>query len=82
MTKPGIKEKTGTPKSEHITWHDSGISKQDREARNRHKGAVLWFTGLPSSGKSTIAVEVQAQLFERGYQSSMRDVPSGTRLNG
>ncbi|MBN3039774.1 MAG: adenylyl-sulfate kinase, partial [Candidatus Omnitrophica bacterium] len=52
--------------SKNITWHESGISKQDRQTRNRQRGAVLWFTGLPSSGKSTIAVELQALLFEMG----------------
>jgi len=53
-------------KSTNITWHESGISKQDRQRRNKHKGAVIWLTGLPSSGKSTIAVELQAILFELG----------------
>ncbi|MDP8218592.1 MAG: adenylyl-sulfate kinase [Candidatus Theseobacter exili] len=50
----------------NVIWHDSGICKSDREIRNKHKGSVIWFTGLSGSGKSTIAVELQAQLFERG----------------
>jgi len=53
-------------KSKNITWHELGISKQDREKKNRHKGVVVWLTGLPSSGKSTIAIELQALLFELG----------------
>ena len=60
-------------KSKNITWHESGISKQDREIRNRHKGAVIWLTGLPASGKSTIAVELQALLFEMGYSTYILD---------
>ncbi len=60
-------------KSKNITWHESGISKQDREKRNRHKGAIIWFTGLPSSGKSTIAVELQALLFELGHNTYVLD---------
>ena len=52
-------------KSKNITWHDSGITKEDREKRQKHRGAVIWLTGLSGSGKSTIAVEVQAQLFEK-----------------
>jgi len=67
------KEKTAAIKSTNITWHETGISKQDRERRNRHKAAVLWFTGLPSSGKSTVAVELQALLFERGYNVYLLD---------
>jgi len=53
-------------KSKNITWHETGISKQDREKRNGHKGVVIWLTGLSGSGKSTIAVELQALLFEMG----------------
>ncbi|MCF7908420.1 MAG: adenylyl-sulfate kinase [Candidatus Omnitrophica bacterium] len=60
-------------KSTNITWHESGISKQDREKRNKHKGAVIWFTGLPSSGKSTVAVELQAMLFEKEHQVYLLD---------
>ncbi|MBU2265723.1 MAG: adenylyl-sulfate kinase, partial [Candidatus Omnitrophica bacterium] len=60
-------------KSTNITWHESGVSKSDREQRNKNKGAVIWFTGLPSSGKSTIAVELQAMLFERDCQVYVLD---------
>ncbi len=60
-------------KSKNITWHESGISKQDREKRNKHKGAIIWLTGLPCSGKSTIAVELQALLFEMGCNTYILD---------
>ena len=53
-------------KATNIVWHDTDISKEDRERRAGHKGAVIWLTGLPSSGKSTVAVELQAMLFEKG----------------
>lgn len=36
-------------------------------------GAVVWFTGLPSSGKSTIAHEVYRQLLERGFATELLD---------
>ena len=60
-------------KSQNITWHESGITKKDRERRNKHKGAVIWLTGLPSSGKSTVAVELQALLFELGHHTYILD---------
>ena len=60
-------------KSKHITWHESGISKEDREKQNEHKGVVIWLTGLSGSGKSTVAVELQAQLFEAGCQVFILD---------
>ncbi len=42
----------------------SKISTEDRILRNEHSGCLIWFTGLPSSGKSTIAVELERVLFD------------------
>ena len=53
-------------KSTNITWHRPLVTQEDRERKNSHKGVVLWVTGLPSSGKSTLAHEVEFRLFERG----------------
>jgi adenylylsulfate kinase len=36
-------------------------------------GAVVWFTGLPASGKSTLACEVQRRLHERGVMPCLLD---------
>ncbi len=36
-------------------------------------GAVVWFTGLPSSGKSTIARAVNAELISRGLPTELLD---------
>lgn len=60
-------------KSKYITWHDAVITKKQRETANEHKSAVIWLTGLPSSGKSTIAVELQSQLFKRRCQVYILD---------
>lgn len=54
-------------KATNITWHAGSITKKDREAHLKQKGVILWFTGLSASGKSTIAREVEAALFSRGY---------------
>ena len=40
---------------------------------NNSNGATLWFTGLPSSGKSTIAREVYQRLLERGLPVELLD---------
>ncbi len=53
-------------KSTNVVWHDTEISKADREKRNGHKGVVVWMTGLSACGKSTIATELQKILFDRG----------------
>lgn len=60
-------------KSKNITWHKSKISKQDREKSGKNKGVVIWLTGLPSSGKSTTAVELNALLSQRGINSYILD---------
>jgi sulfate adenylyltransferase len=54
--------------NKNITWHSSSISKVDREKVNNHKAAIIWFTGLPSSGKSTLSFELEKKLFEKNIQ--------------
>lgn len=66
-------EKEKKIKSENIKWHDVLITKKDREKVNGHRAAVIWLTGLSASGKSTIAVELQSILFERGYKVFILD---------
>ncbi|MGD8539789.1 MAG: adenylyl-sulfate kinase [Candidatus Aminicenantes bacterium] len=60
-------------KATNITWHDGAITKSDRERMLQQKGVVIWFTGLSSSGKSTIARAVEERLFERGHMSYVLD---------
>ncbi|KQX01388.1 adenylyl-sulfate kinase [Massilia sp. Root418] len=50
-----------------------GIGRQQRETRNGHRGAVVWFTGLSGAGKTTLAHAVQERLFEAGCQSYVLD---------
>ena len=60
-------------KSTNITWHRPLVTQQDRDKRNGYRGVVLWFTGLPSSGKSTLAHQVERSLFERGCSAYVLD---------
>lgn len=57
----------------NIIWHESTVSKVDRQRLNEHKSAVLWFTGLSGSGKSTLANMVDAKLYARGVRSYVLD---------
>lgn len=54
-------------KATNITWHQSALSKLEREELLNQKGVVIWFTGLPSSGKSTLAHAVEEELHTRGH---------------
>jgi adenylylsulfate kinase len=60
-------------KTNNITWHQSTVSKKDRQLLNGHKSCVLWFTGLSGSGKSTLANAVDHELFKQGYSSYVLD---------
>ncbi|PSL42953.1 adenylylsulfate kinase [Salsuginibacillus halophilus] len=59
--------------STHLTWHDSEVTRTEREDLKQQKSAVLWFTGLSGSGKSTISVELEKLLFQRGVHTYRLD---------
>ena len=61
------------PKATNIFEVHSRIDRKTREDRNRHKGGVLWLTGLSGAGKSTLAVEVERALFAKGYHVYVLD---------
>jgi adenylylsulfate kinase len=61
------------PKSRNITWTRSSIKRSERSVRNRHRSAILWFTGLSASGKSTLSRRVERTLFARGCQTYILD---------
>jgi bifunctional enzyme CysN/CysC len=50
-----------------------GVTVAARQLRNGHRGGVLWFTGLSGAGKSTIAMEVERRLFQKGYMVYVLD---------
>jgi adenylyl-sulfate kinase len=68
MARPVSAQKsTASPAdSGSLFWNESKVTAQMRSARKGHVGRVLWFTGLSGSGKSTIATEVERQLFQEG----------------
>ena len=44
------------------------ISREKRESKNGHKGAVFWLTGFSGAGKSTVAKALEQKLFTENYQ--------------
>jgi len=59
--------------AENLFWSAGRITHATREARNGHPGLVVWLTGLSGSGKSTIATDVERQLFLSGRQVYLLD---------
>ncbi|MCL2100027.1 MAG: 3'(2'),5'-bisphosphate nucleotidase CysQ [Oscillospiraceae bacterium] len=51
----------------NITKHENKTPPEARIKNINQRGFVLWFTGLSGSGKSTIAMEVEAELTGLGF---------------
>src|SRR5579884_464397 len=60
-------------KATNIVWHAGAVTRADRERLNGHRGATVWLTGLSGSGKSTIAVELEKRLWDRGVRAYILD---------
>ncbi|MCY4148337.1 MAG: adenylyl-sulfate kinase [Gammaproteobacteria bacterium] len=60
-------------KSPNTYWYQSGVTREDRENMNRHRGIIVWFTGLSASGKSTIAHAVEKELHDKGVRTIVLD---------
>jgi bifunctional enzyme CysN/CysC len=60
-------------KSPHTIWSGLNITRERREERFGHKGAVLWLTGYSGAGKSTIARDLEKELFAAGAQTMLLD---------
>ncbi len=60
-------------KADNITWHTGEVDREARASAHGHRGAVLWFTGLSGSGKSTIAHRVESMLVDRGVFAYVLD---------
>ncbi|MGZ3159140.1 MAG: adenylyl-sulfate kinase [Burkholderiaceae bacterium] len=54
-------------------WQASAIRRDQREKKNGHRGVVVWITGLPGSGKTTIAHTVEQNLYQFGMQTLVLD---------
>ena len=63
----------GLRRASNIHRHAALVSRAERETLNGHKPAVLWFTGLSGSGKSTIANLVERQLYQMGVRTFLLD---------
>ena len=60
-------------KSTNIVWHESSVTKEDRQKLNNHKSGVLWFTGLSGSGKSTVSVALEKEIHALGIRTYLLD---------
>ncbi len=57
----------------NVVWHHATVTRKRREAQNRHRSVILWFTGLSSAGKSTLAHALEEQLHQEGCRTFVFD---------
>jgi bifunctional enzyme CysN/CysC len=69
----GVYTDRSVAKSQNIFWTDAKITSRARAAQKGHRGAVVWLTGLPSAGKSTIAQALERELFGRAMHTYVLD---------
>jgi adenylylsulfate kinase len=56
-----------------VYWETWEVSKNDRRKIKGHSSSIIWLTGLPSSGKTTIARELEKRLHDMGGHTYVLD---------
>ncbi|MBV7257857.1 sulfate adenylyltransferase subunit CysN [Pacificimonas sp. WHA3] len=57
----------------NVVWQDLNVGRAERARQKHQRSAVLWFTGLSGSGKSTIANLVERRLYDMGRHTYILD---------
>lgn len=68
-----MSQSTTPPVSSNVVWHNATVTRTRRETQNKHRGAIIWFTGLSGAGKSTLAHSVEEALHLRGCHTFVLD---------
>jgi len=61
------------PRSRDVVWHPSHLDRDARWSATGNRGATVWLTGLPASGKSTIATALERELVRQGRMAYVLD---------
>jgi adenylyl-sulfate kinase len=59
--------------STDVVWQRGLLEREQRWAALGHAGATIWMTGLPASGKSTVAAAIEARLLGEGRSAYVLD---------
>jgi len=63
----------GLRRAANLHYQHLAVSKQARALLKHQRPAIVWFTGLPAAGKSTVANLVDSRLHARGIHTLMLD---------
>jgi adenylyl-sulfate kinase len=61
------------PRSSNVVWQRGELDREQRWAALGHAGATVWMTGLPASGKSTVAAGIEARALAEGRSAYVLD---------
>ncbi|MEA2279809.1 MAG: bifunctional enzyme CysN/CysC, partial [Solirubrobacteraceae bacterium] len=61
------------PRSPYVIWHEPPMPRRERWDVLGTRGATVWLTGLPSSGKSSIGEELERRLVAAGRPAYLLD---------
>lgn len=60
-------------KATNVVWHEGHVERNARQSLLKQRGCTIWLTGLPSSGKSTIAFSLEHALIQQGRLAYVLD---------
>src|SRR5918992_1563667 len=60
-------------RSDNVVWQPGELTREQRWQALGGPGGTVWFTGLPASGKSTVAAGVEARLLADGRPAYVLD---------
>ena len=60
-------------RADNVHWQAVEVDKEARATQNGHRPALVWFTGLSGSGKSTVANLVEQRLHSLGCRTYLLD---------
>jgi bifunctional enzyme CysN/CysC len=63
----------GLRRGTNLHWQPLLVGKAERAVQKHQRAAIVWFTGLSGSGKSTIANIVEQRLHAMGHHTMMLD---------
>ena len=60
-------------KTREVVWHQPAVTVDDRRELYDFRSCVIWFTGLPAAGKSTVANALNERFHRMGVMSYVLD---------
>lgn len=65
--------KFNSEKSSNVVWSETTVTKDRRDNLNQQRSAIIWFTGLSGSGKTTVANALEHRLHKYSFRTYLLD---------